>query len=528
MDAESILEMSSDIDEIEKEKAIESIILETRPNDDYEQNLEESDISMEVESIPIATNNPNNVEESPKRTDIENCGEIVENDVKSDDKLDDEKPTIKKPTLVEITARCQKMIDHLSVRNSVSASVVPTPPNKVVYVKILPKISTQSTVTPATPQSPPKAISIATLKDKYQRSHEKTEVKKVSPIKIAVDEPTTSNLSSSSRPPISGHTVNLLNNNRILIKSVKNNHANNAHVPISTSSSKKCATTEEHSNPNESQTNTDTVKPQIRELNKVTFCDVSNTLNVKQTEVIERSDEKNAKCVTQSNNGNVNDVSEIEIKKEQLLNENSEDNIIDDSKLNEDTVNDDTNLLSAQKIKREFEQLQKTVNESKVLSEFIIQHNKRIRRPTKSSKSKHKHNNSLQEMNSSIDDKMLLHLARSVSPSSSSVRSASKESDRSVTSSVNAGSATGTGKRNTRSMNTDFSAKQKQFLKGIQQVTRGTDDETDNNSGVDDDYDDLDYYTKQQPSITERRKSMAASKQNFGQIEIKVNTNRFS
>lgn len=552
MDTESIQEMPTDIDEIEKEKAIESIVLETSTEDEYMQNFEDSDIVMEVDSSTNVTNSLYDADESPKSTDIENGNESVEIKEKDIDSLDGEHSTsIEKDPIAETQSELQQTGNQITAVKPIASSTVPTSSNKIVYVKFVPKISTQTIVTTATPQSPPKAISLTTLKGKHKKPIEKTEVNKVSPTKIAVNEPTTSNSSGASRPPI-GHTVNLLNNNRILIKSVKNNQANSANASITTASPTKFPTNDEPVNRIETHQDTHDVKQKNHKPNEITL---ESALNVKPTEEVNQTDEQDVKCVTESNNENLGDIirelemekkqllkelrtdeqdlncvtgsnngniatRELEIKKEQLFIELQTDDITADCKQSNDTIEiDDKNLLSAQKIKREFEQLQKTVNESKVLSEFVIQHNKRIRRPTKSGK-KHKCNKSLPDINCVIDDNMPVHLNRSVSPSSSSVRSASKESDRSIASSHH----TGTGKRNTRSMNTDFSAKQKKFLKGIQQVTRGTDDETDNNSGVDDDDDDLDYYTKQQSSITERRKSIAANKQSFVQTEAKVSS----
>lgn len=121
---------------------------------------------------------------------------------------------LQQPSPIEIrTVTTNQVLTAISV-----ASAVPTsPPSKVVYVKFIPKISPQSIVATVTTQSPPKAIALTTLKGKYEKPLEKTEVKKVSPIKIhPLEEPTTSN-NVGSRPHF-GHTVNLLNNNRILIK----------------------------------------------------------------------------------------------------------------------------------------------------------------------------------------------------------------------------------------------------------------------------------------------------------------------
>lgn len=537
MDENSILDMPSDIDELEKAKAIESIVLETRNDDDFDET--DMLIDEDDDSSRNVTNSLYDADESPKMTSVDNGLESTE--IKGDD-LDTFEhehehgqltniacietppmPTTPPPqpppppplpppttttTAAATTVTTTTTNQIIVAKSVVGSSTVPTSPksNKILYVKLIQK--GPSLVT----KSPPKSISITTLKSKYDKPFDKSEAKKLSPVKMTVEEPTTSNICSIGPNKPVEHTVNLLNNNRILIKSVKNNnHSNSAQIaPIACAS--KSTVCEGLATTLQTQVkkscDKDDTKYQVDETSEMA---APCAVNFKQ---IDQSNANDLKCAPIiMNNGNI-DKNELEIKKEQILNENSTDGD-NDMKLG-DTSIEDKNLLSAKKIKREFEQLQKTVNESKVLSEFVIEHNKRNRRPTKSGKSKHKHNNII-DTNSSIDEKTVMLINRSVSPSSSSVRSASKESDRSATSSFTSSA----GKRNTRSMNTDFSAKQKRFLKGIQQVTRGTDDETDNNSGADDDDDDLDYYAKQQPIIIERRKSTVAPKHAFSS-EIKV------
>lgn len=557
MDANLILEMSSDIDEIEKEKAIKSIVLDTSVANSYEDDFNETDDVVDVNSSTNITNSLYDADESMKSTDAENGNETSEIKEKELHPLDGEDST---SIAVEPCAQSTSpppppsppaaMSSPVIVANPVSDANVsssstitatatapapapaPTPtttalpntsPSKILYVKLVPKTSVPTAVTTTPPQSPPKSITISTLKNKHEKTFDANETKKPSPLRMSVEEPTTSNICGVGTMAKSvGHTVNLLNNNRILIKSVKNNHT------ISTSIALTAATTKSTINSGSSVTITAAISPQLQakkredkryqaiETSEITSQSASNVTH--NAETIQTNDEKETKRTTEIDDKETS-AHEMDVKTEEALNANSSENAVDDDDDNNklcDTPNDDK--LSAHKIKREFEQLQKTVNESKVLSEFVIEHNKRNRRPTKSGKSKHKHNHSV-EISSPVDEKLSIALmnARSVSPSSSSVRSASKESDRSASSSFT-GSAGA--KRNTRSMNTDFSAKQKQFLKGIQQITRGTDDETDNNSGVDDDDNDLDYYAKHQPNIIERRKSVAA-KQAFS-VETKV------
>lgn len=520
MDMESTLDLPTDIDEIEKAKAIESIVLDTSAEDSCKDDFEESDILVgPADSSANITNSLYDADESLKSTDIENGSETTEIKEKDLDSLDGEHSTNVLVSEANIPSQLnlhpqshsqsppqsrQIIIGNAVVTES-SIHPISSPPsqstaNKVMYVKLLHSGgSSQPVVVSTTSQSPPKTYSMSSLKSRNEKSFEKPEVKKLSPIKMpAVEEPTTSSVAGNVTPPKPvEHTVNLLNNNRILIKSVKPNHATSP-VSMPTALVKNAA-----NEGFEFSSQKCDAKQLVNETSEIT---VQNVTNVKATteQTIDQLNVVNeTKCEIDANNGKTEQAdSELEIKKEQILNENSTDAVIED-----DTNSVDEEIRS--KIKREFEKLQKVVNEAKVMAGFVIEPNKHNRRPTKSGKGKHnKYNNSLNDMTALVDEKVppSVQLNRSASPSSSSVRSASKESDRSATSGF------GAGKRNTRSMNTDFSAKQKQFLKGIQQVTRGTDDETDNNSGVDDDEDDVDYYAKQQPNIVERRKSFAASK----------------
>lgn len=548
MDADSIREMFTDVDEVEKAKAIESIVLDDA-EDSFMGAFEVSDNLPNTDCSANVTNSLYEADESLKSIDeVENGCETGDSKEKTLDSVDFEHTTsfvnkitkqsrLSSPLPSTSSSSSSPPIQFQSqvttpimIAKPVERSVIATSSqsnlNKIVYVKLVPRTSVKSVVvsTP-TPESQPKAITFTTVKSIYDNPMGKTEPKKLSPIKKAMEEPTTSNTSNSGTIKSAGHTVNLLNNNRILIKSVKNNHSNvNAQSSITTSA--KSTNSEGFANSPQihkdkekgKDKDKDDIKQQVHEMSNIAL----HAVNVKPSDETNQPMENEIECATGTNNGRV-EKSELEIKKEQVMNENSMEHIVDDITKLSDATDDDSNSLSAPKIKREFEQLQKIVKESKVLSEFLIEQNKRGRRLTKSGKSKHKYNNSMPDMNSLVDDKITMHLNRSVSPSSSSVRSASKESDRSVTSSFNRS----TGKRNTRSMNTDFSAKQKKFLKGIQQFTRGTDDETDNNSGVDDDDDDLDYYAKEQPNIVERRKSTVANKQPFS-LDTKISESNVS
>lgn len=515
-----MLEMSSDIDEIEKEKAIESIVLETSGADSYQDNFEEPDELISVNSSVNVTNSLYDTDESIKSTDAENGNETTEIIEKELDPLDGEHsssiasepctqstPCIQSTPIASPTHVANSILDCVvsaTAATTIPPEIVTTQPKKIVFVTVIPRPSIDAT---QQPQPPPTPVTISNTKQKYDKSFEKTtETRKISPLKLSIDEATTSSVSNSGTTKPIGHTVNLLNNNRILIKSVKNNHTN---IPAVAATKNTFNAGPAILPPTQTKDKND-ARRHSNETNETTS---EKTVNVTKDEETDQTNEKETNCVDNTNDKQMNEKNELKVKTEEVLNANVsvQHGVVDDDDNNDNDIKPREHInadeYTAQKFKREFEQLQKTVNESKVLSEFIIGHNKRNRRQTKSGKSKHKYNNSV-EVNSPIDEKIgIAMINRSASPSSSSVRSASKESDRSATSSSFNSSAA---KRNTRSMNTDFSAKQKQFLKGIQQITRGTDDETDNNSGVgDDDDDDIDYYTaKQQSNITERRKSV--------------------
>lgn len=673
MDESSLLDQPSDIDELEKAKAIESIVLSSSNNysstfdedevlsdtdvenedlvededgdGDADDDMNETDASMIqiADSSSIVTVTNSMYDESLKSTDAENgsesCMETKEMDL---DSLDSERSTnivatepITQHTAVQrsnspspsitlpppsqpgsVSPHQQPAaetkpsapqeplpIEKPIVSSTSSSSTVSTTatakatatvtssssksppqqqtPNKLCYfVKFVPKAS-QSQSQPPTivmqvPKSPPKTVlhvepSKVTIISASIPSAEGKTVKTVDSDTSLEDEPTTSTVNNTAAPlpppatapapgpPLSsssksiGHTVNLLNNNRILIKkNLYEKHRHHGHHRSNASASMKSTVTDSSdTTKTTASSDTNALNPISTQKKKEDAVDTKSdialcgsvTENVKFD--ADGVDDVNTKCEpNSSDNSNTNTA--LEIKREQLLNENSMDgSTTDEEKEEEDAVdskdtkhfvNDTTDANdsiaalataiieeknSQTKIKREYQQLQKTVNQSKVLSEFVIEHNKRNRRPTKSGKSKHwKHNNKTSNPSvgvsvSGVDDSFEAKMDRCSSPSS-----VMSESDRSsvatCSSSVNYGatitaaSTTAAGKRSTRSQNTDFSAKQKRFLKGIQQITRGTDDETDNQSDVadDDDDDDADYLSsKKQSHIAERRKS---------------------
>lgn len=669
MDENSLLDQPSDIDELEKAKAIESIVLNSGKNysstfdeddvndntdggeDSYEMvenddddideddDMTETDTSMvhtaDRSSIVNVTNSMYDESLERKSTDAENgsesCMETKEMDL---DSMDGERstnivaseptsnaaehhskspspspplPTPLQPRSVtphqEPTVETRPVtpeilplpIEQPIVSSSSTDSTTATAPssssstspqqqtsNKLCfYVKVVPKASsTQPQSQPqaivmTVPKSPPKIVApikATVISTSLPTKPGTVEAKQSEPLdNRAEKESTTSTINSSVAslpPPVTapssssssksiGHTVNLLNNNRILIKkNLYQKHHHHGHHRSKSTVTDSNDTNETHTSSDSSTHNPIAIQKKdgdavVDTKSDIAICGVNENVKHDGADVGESVTKQTNKCET-NNADNGSTSKALEIKREQLLNENSmdgddddDDDDIDNNDENDDDndndskdtkhfVNDttDTNdtiaalataiIEEKSKIKREYEQLAKTVNQSKVLSEFVIEHNKRNRRPTKSGKSKHwKHNN--QASNPSVDNSFDVKMDRCSSPSTNSVRSASKESDRSsvATSSsanyggggataITAASATAAGKRNTRSQNTDFSAKQKRFLKGIQQITRGTDDETDNQSDMayDDDDDDVDYLSsKKQSHITERRKS---------------------
>lgn len=355
--------------------------------------------------------------------------------------------------------------------------------SKIYFVKFVPKSSNNQISSPTEPTFTVVDLPNADKKDADIHQKIDAKIKTTNPI-VATTSSGSESFGEPSKSIGHGHTVNLLNNNRILIKSVKNKNCNemNSETPIQI----------KNDNDNDYDDDEEDDDEWIDDI----------PMETKYTDKMKASfsaspQTKNMKCF-ESNNGS-------EYKIERDIRENKVEHMV-----NSTTTVDKSNVVysitSAPKIKREFEQLSKTVNESKILSEFIIDNSKRNRRSGKIAKLMQK-----AKMNSMQSD-MIEPTNRSYSPSSIS-RSASKDSDRSANSSLNSSNA---GKRNTRSRNTDFSAKQKRFLKGIQQYTRGTDDESENNSFVDDDDDDADFFnpeTKHGPNADlERRKSLSVSK----------------
>lgn len=352
-------------------------------------------------------------------------------------------------------------------------------PSKIYFVKFVSK--------PASPNENKYTIVDMPNPDKKDANiHQEidTKIKTTNPI-VATTSSGNESLGEPSKPI--GHTVNLLNNNRILIKSVKNKNCDEMN------SETQIKTDDDIDYDDDEDDDDDWGNIRMEPIYVAPFNAKPQTNNVKNVE---------------SNNGTA-------YKIERDIQQNKVDHMVK-SATTVDKSNVVYSITTAPKIKREFEQLSKTVNESKILSEFIIDNSKRNRRSGKIAKLMQKANcNPMQSDMNELTN-------RSYSPSSVS-RSASKDSDRSANSSLNSSNA---GKRNTRSRNTDFSAKQKRFLKGIHQYTRGTDDESENNSFVDDDEDDADFFnpdSKHGPNAAlERRKSLSVSKLAKTNTEPKV------
>lgn len=207
------------------------------------------------------------------------------------------------------------------------------------------------------------------------------------------------------------HTVNLLNNNKILIKSVKSASSSSA-SPVSTKS--EASTKSEKQNINSSLS---TAKPCEKE-----------------------------------------DLKSIEI----------------DTTITSKIDGQKSQISPAPKMKREFEQLQKTVNESKILTEFIFDRNTRGRRTIKSTQKQT--TQSVQQNDAMATDKSNnLTNVNSINTQSNEMgvdQPDKDENEKLVTPST-------ASKRNTRSRNSDFSAKRKRFMKDVIKESRGSDDDAD-------------------------------------------------
>lgn len=235
-------------------------------------------------------------------------------------------------------------------------------------------------------------------------------------------------------------TVNLLNNNKILIKSVKS--TKNPSPPT------RSPTTAENS-----------------EATAVKSLEDSNDIKTPKLDIddIEQQQQKpmqhemvGTNDVTVNTTTVIAAADSVEVKPERLADEPR----IKESLLPTDNV---VKEKVTTKIKREFEQLQKTVNESKVLMEYVTDKKARGRRAKKSIRSTQStidldDTDSIASKSSSICG---LSRSRSTSRNESPImgrRSISKESDRSVASG---------GNRNMRSLNAEFTAKQQKFLQNL-------------------------------------------------------------
>lgn len=315
--------------------------------------------------------------------------------------------------------------------------------NQIVFVKIMPnslttQSMTSSTMSSVSTASPAKTVTaiinptvtltpVSSLTPSFKRTLSKT---KSSPV-LLPPQATTTTTSVTITPPVKcatqtiERTVNLLNNNKILIKSVKST-ANVSPVFAPTSTVTDAAGKCDDSHIETKLTTTcsqPTVTPAL-----VESVGVSATCN-------------------QAESG--------EIVAEQ-----------DDSPIRKQAV---------PKIKREFEQLQKTVNESKILMEYVIDRKTRGRRAKKGLRSVTS-TPDIDETDSlkSRDGSRSRSISRNESPMEGG-RSVSKESDRSV----------GGSNRNMRSQNVDFSAKQKKFLRNIQKSHESGEDSDDSVNYVD-------------------------------------------
>lgn len=294
----------------------------------------------------------------------------------------------------------------------------------------------------------------------------------------------TSTINSEPTKPVE-HTVNLLNNNRIVIKSVKNTAATTT-TTTTTTSPTKCNV--DNDGAIEIQAKCHEIKHETKHsIESDTSKFVEGTLPQLDTDQLQDSHSEQSKCNISDNGITNTDDHKHELKQPQRM--------FDACKLNESAEHEP----KITKIRREFKQLQKDVSESKILTEFIMDQNTNNRRPLLASgKQKHTPNTTVE-------------LHDGDSPCAESPAQA--EGGQFAASLVG---GTFSGKRYTRSRNTDFSAKQRKFLKGIQQVTRGTDDESDiveDNDDTDVDFQmEQDAAAKHLLAAAEQRKSLAKQK----------------
>lgn len=332
-------------------------------------------------------------------------------------------------------------------------------------------VTTTNTTTTTTPLTSTNIKSELFL-DKLKLSH-LSSIRSAEPASAA-SASTSHTVASESLKPVE-HTVNLLNNNRIVIKSVKTATSN------ATSTTKAAA-------------NADAEQAKCAHDAELKLSIADNVANhsadtaASQSATDERT--KRAHCADASDNGVSNHTDGDAAAAAAKFDASDSQHMFADTGADDSVAHE---AKASPKIGREFKQLQKDVSESKILTEYMMDQTA-YRRPVAVAKSKQARASDAAPAPAPEES----GAAAAAAPAERVESPALSESDRS------ASSVTGLtgGKRNTRSRNTDFSAKQRRFLRNIQQLARGTDDESDNVG--EDDEDDLDFHMAQ-----ERRKSVA-------------------
>lgn len=450
----------------------------------YSLELSEETVVMNDESGAfVNSRRPTKISASADRlsdTDTEANASSVSGTLKNDDSSDADSNKIWKPTTpLSISDNQMKFLTKSIVAGASGSDESNLVQNKIVYVKIIPKKTAPTTAVTSKSISTSSSLNDSVSSDVPNVTNEpEPQSSKSNGASDNKEEQSTSKICEDNQPV--EHTVNILNNNRILIKSVKNNHSVHA---VKNSSAIKA-------NEQKSQ-------EKLLDGTQATNRNIDNINNT-------------------SENGRLAEKEVVAEKKaynhEQLFDEES-------------TCKNDDLQEDAQKIKRESVQLQKPVHQSQILSNNTTGNDKRGRRPNRSSKFKHSEQKSCAQANDKShsllysdtenhhNTKSPVNIEQSVSRPESDVFYDNLSNNIEFLD-----------KRNTRSRNVDFSAKQKKFLKGIQQLTRDSDNETDN-SVVDDMDDDLSFCVNHETKIDnfpERRKSIFISKDSTLDFETRV------
>lgn len=165
------------------------------------------------------------------------------------------------------------------------------------------------------------------------------------------------------------------------------------------------------------------------------------------------------------------------------VDDNDEDEDDNDQNIEDDPVltysNDSVpERTSTPKIKREIKQLQKMMNDSKILTEFIQGGETKVRKVKKLAK----HDEMLTDHDESIAISLIRRSSRSLSCSHRIESNSNGGGSRKSAATPDSGSSSSSIRRNMRSQNAEFSAKHQKFLRGIQsqQDSDASDNTSDN------------------------------------------------